>query len=434
MSSDRSRPGDKVSADPGAPFRLQAQVPLRRKAGEKVEGSAFGTLEVPSPTHTESSRQTARWLPAFTWETAIFLVICGSFIASALLAARGSTWQDRGQLALLATVPLLAVLLVLAWVDRWAPLALKYKLFAVGWGGGIAAVISVVVNSSLFADILLYTGDENRAVSLASNVVAPIGEELFKGLGVIAILIVARNELGSALSAMALAGMIGAGFAFVENLEYFWQALQEGSTVFGFTVFARSVLSPFVHPMATSFIGLAVGSALIRRPHPLGWVWRIGAGYGVAVAVHALWNGLASLGAAWILWYILLEIPLFSAWIIALLVWAQRQAKPVAAGLEAYVEAGWIDQTEALIVVYSPARKKSVKWAKTIGKPAPRYLREFRWALGHLGLDQQIMTRHGLAEKRVELDRTYLQRAIDLRKELVTLEELHLVNTGSRRD
>ena len=83
-------------------------------------------------------------------------------------------------------------------------------------------------------------------------------------------------------------------------------------------------MSPFAHPMFTVMTGIGIGIA----SHSRSWVTKIGApllGYLVAVLTHALWN-LAAItsGQGMFVVYLLIEVPIFLAW-VALVLWARRR-------------------------------------------------------------------------------------------------------------
>lgn len=388
-----------MPANPGDRYRLSAQAPLRRAEGLNVGA-------------TDSTPAPPRWR---VWETVLIVVFVLLFAAVVVIG--GGSLVTRGQLALVALVPLVLVTALLTWIDRWAPPGWRYRWFALLWGAGVAASGAILVNSSLYQDLLLYRGSPEWAGTFAAVIIAPISEELFKGLGVVTVLVLARRQLTSTLSAVALAGLVGAGFAYVENLDYFWQAYQEGSTVFGFTVFARSVMSPFIHPMATSLTGLAVGSALLAGK---GWFWRLPLGFVGAVAVHALWNGMAMLGAIWVLVYLVVELPLFIAWLTWLLVWSQRMARQIHLGLVPYVLTGWISPAEVALTVTPSGRRAARRWARKLKGRRP--LRRLQRAVGRLGMDQQVMSRRGPNLDKIEQDRQHLAEVARLRAELKQLE------------
>lgn len=430
LSARTEAAADKLAASPGERYRLRAQSDQRREEGSNVYTPGYIPPETPSGDDARAKRRAPSWWPLGGIETFLVTFAVAVFVLASFITAQGSSLLSRGQISLIALAPLVVVTLLLAWLDRWAPLKARYKVLAIAWGGGIAALLAMVVNTFLNEDFLLYSGSFELSAKLTAVVVAPLGEEVFKGLGVVVVLVVGRHYLHSVLSGVALAGLVGAGFAYVENLEYFWQAWQEGTTVFGMTVFARSVMSLFVHPMATSFTGLGVASALMRNAKPSGWAWRILAGYAAAVAVHALWNWLAFFGLMWLAFYFVIELPLFILWLTGLSIWSQRMAKTIQEGLQPYVETDWVTSAEVAVATTTAGRRYARRWAKGMGKPAPRLVRKFQRRLGYLGSDQQLMTRYGVTEQRLVNDREYLRDVQVLREELRLLEILRRTPSG----
>ena len=408
-------------ADPGRRFRLQSQREELLREGQHLDDAPL--LEDPAAAAGSAPKDRPWWarisLSGGEWAIAALALYGVALVL--VLTIDGADVLSRGMMAVIAGFPLLVVTAVLGWVDRLAPLRARYKVLAVVWGVGIAGGASLLVNSGLQRDILLYTGDPAGTDWWTAVVVAPFAEEFFKGLGVVVILLLGRHRLCSVLSGLALGGLVGAGFAFIENIEYFSAAASQGSTVLGMTVFARGVLSPFIHPMATSLTGAAVASALLVRAGGWGWAWRLVAGYGAAVGIHALWNQLAS-GELWLATYVIIEVPLFAAWLVILVIWSSRQVRTISAGLEPYVETRWISPAELRMVTTPFGRKYSQRWARGIGKPAPKLVRRFRRRLGYLGLDQVLMSNHGLSDERLEADREYLRDVETLRVEFRFLQ------------
>lgn len=431
----------KEKAEPGKKYRLRAQVKDREE-----EGLGPPSRVKPRPDSSATS-STRRWftppgagrlgLSRFSvaeWAVAAVTVVL--FLLMAALTGRGTPLLTAGQVGLVALIPLGAVTFILGWADRWAPLKPRAKIVAALWGAGVAAGVAGVVNSAALEDLLLSSGNFNHALFAAAVAVAPATEETFKGVGVLLVLWLVRTHLFSSLSAMALGGLVGAGFAYIENLEYFLLALSEGSVSFGLTVFARGVLSPFVHPMATSLIGLAVGAAILRRASAWGWTWRLTLGWVAAVSIHALWNGLAAQGAQWVLWYLFLEVPLFAVWLAALLIWSGRQPFVIRQGLLPYVSTGWLSPSEVQMVTDPGRRRAARAWAKRLGRPAPRMLRRFERLCGYLGLDQVLMTERGMDPQRLRHDREYLQDILGLQDQMRTLaaqrRDLEVAGRGRR--
>lgn len=177
--------------------------------------------------------------------------------------------------AALALVPLVFIVPVLVWLDRLEPEPWTSRLHAFLWGATISVLVSGVVNSVVLLNV---------SETAAAVVSAPLIEETMKGLGIL--WAVRRREVDGPVDGLVYAGWIGAGFAMVENLEYFLVASADG--VLADTFVARALLTPFAHPLFTAWTGLAIGVAVARNwrlPWAAWWGWLI------AVGLHAAWNG-----------------------------------------------------------------------------------------------------------------------------------------------
>lgn len=412
-------------------FRLQAQAAQMQEEGIRVPDD-FGTAAWLMPQEQSANAPKMRWgMTGAEW-----LLLAGVtllFVSMAITIAQGTGLVDSGRMALIALVPLVGVAAVLMWLGRWAPLLWRYRILGILWGGGAAVAVAVVVNSALFQDLLYYTGDPFYSELVTSVVVAPLSEELAKGLGTLFILVVARDRVSSVLTGAVLGGLVGAGFAFVENIQYFASAMSESSATLGITVFMRGVLSPFVHSMASSLLGMLIAFAILRGGKAWAWTWRLVVGYILAVLIHAMWNGFASLGVIWLLLYVLVEMPLFVGWLVGLILVKNRQLRRIYEGLSAYVGARWLSEGEARMVSYPPARRYASKWARSVGSPAPKRLRQFLSNGGHLGLDQVTMVNGVPTEGRIDMDRQYLQEMIQLRQEFAVLEAAHWATNTQRK-
>ena len=177
--------------------------------------------------------------------------------------------------ATLLPVPSFVLLLaVFVWFDRLEPEPLPERVHAVLWGATITIAVAGFGNG-----LAALVGGE----AFATVLVAPVTEEVMKGLGIL--YAVRRRTIDSVTDGIVYAGWIGAGFALVENVEYFVFAAAEGALVP--VLIARGLLSPFAHPLFTVWIGIAVGRAVVRGRNPV-----LGAvpGLVVAIVLHGLWN------------------------------------------------------------------------------------------------------------------------------------------------
>ena len=175
----------------------------------------------------------------------------------------------------LVLVPLVFIVPVLVWIDRLEPEPRASRLHAFLWGATVAILGAGVVNSI----VLVSYGETATAV-----ISAPLVEETLKGLGIL--WAVRRREVDGVVDGIVYAGWVAAGFAMVENVEYFLVASEDG--VLAETFVVRALLTPFAHPLFTMWIGLAVGLAVARGsrlPWAAWWGWLI------AVGLHAAWNG-----------------------------------------------------------------------------------------------------------------------------------------------
>src|SRR5260370_3601994 len=100
--------------------------------------------------------------------------------------------------------------------------------------------------------------------------------------------------------------MVGSGFAMMENISYYIDALVKpeigGAKLLGVTFVLRGVLSPFAHPIFTSMTGIGVAYAASHRRAG----WAIPLGWAGAMLLHGTWNGLsefrlAGLGVAYLI-------------------------------------------------------------------------------------------------------------------------------------
>jgi len=191
-----------------------------------------------------------------TWVTMIVLGL-GALVIGILIFLTG------GPVATLITTLLAAIsfpllILILFWLDRYEPEPARYRLAAIGWGGVVAVVLSLVAEQLLFS-----LPGTNTFVETA--IIAPIVEEAGKGLFLVVVVIFRRAQIHGLLDGLIYGALVGVGFAFVEDIVYYLSSLQSGAL--GVTFFLRGIMGPFAHPLFTSAFGIGVGIAVTtRRP------------------------------------------------------------------------------------------------------------------------------------------------------------------------
>lgn len=175
---------------------------------------------------------------------------------------------------LIALIPLAYTIPAFIWLDRLEPEPRAMRWNAFFWGGGISVLVASVANE--------YT-DASFGTTAALVISAPVAEEIMKTLGILGA--AKRNQIDSPLDGVVYAGYVGLGFAMVENIIYFSQAIADDDL--GLVFVMRGLFSPFAHPFFTLWVGLAIGTAVKK-----GRSRRFAAMRGLllAMALHSSWN------------------------------------------------------------------------------------------------------------------------------------------------
>ena len=190
------------------------------------------------------------------------------------LVSVGAYAVDTSFAFLIALIPLAYTVPVFGWLDRLEPEPRAMRWNAFLWGAGISVLVAGVVNE--FTDATFGT-------SAALVISAPVVEEIMKSLGILGA--AKRNQVDTPLDGVVYAGYVGLGFAMVENVIYFSQAITDGDL--GLVFVMRGLFSPFAHPFFTLWVGLAIGSAVRKGRSRRFAAMR---GLPLAIALHASWN------------------------------------------------------------------------------------------------------------------------------------------------
>ena len=212
------------------------------------------------------------------------------FVASVLSV--GVYAVDTPSAFLIALIPLTYTIPAFVFLDRLEPEPRAMRWNAFLWGAGISVLVAGFVNEVTTATI---------GSSAALVISAPVAEEIMKSLGILGA--AKRHQVDTPLDGAIYAGYVGLGFAMVENVIYFSQAIYDDEL--GLVFVMRGLFSPFAHPFFTLWVGLAIGAA-VRK----GRSRRIAAVRGLlpAMALHASWNasGLSVVFAVLLLGHIVL--------------------------------------------------------------------------------------------------------------------------------
>lgn len=305
--------------------------------------------------------QPRRGRTAPVWALGILVLILVGLVGY-FLTAIGPSASIIG--ALLALVPLAAVLFAVRLIDRWEPEPWGLLAFAVAWGAIASVGIALLVDLGL--SMVFGARDTLADDAFRSVVQAPVVEELAKGLGVLIIFLSARRAFDGPVDGVVYGALVGAGFAFTENIQYFAISFIEGGVGdASATFFVRGILSPFAHVMFTSVTGFALGLAARRG---IGGARALGPwlmGIAGAIALHALWNGSALFGDFFVL-YMVLQVPLFILFIVGVIGLRREESRLTRTRLSDYAAAGWFTPQEVDMLATPSGRKAGMTWAGTL--------------------------------------------------------------------
>ncbi|MFC2064299.1 PrsW family intramembrane metalloprotease [Chloroflexota bacterium] len=250
---------------------------------------------------------------------------------------------------LLGFIPMLFFAFFLYSIDRYEkePGILLGAVFV--WGAIVAAGGAFIINTVLGLGVFIFTSSEAATDLATGSLIAPLVEEVLKGLAVLIVFLIFRKEFDSILDGIIYAGVAALGFAASENTYYIYTYGYQQSGWEGILSmsFIRIILVGWQHPFYTAFIGIGLAlnrmskSLLVKIVAPI-------AGISLAVFTHSAHNSLASLlqgtaglvfGTAidWIGWFLMM---CFIVWMIL------REKQTLKKYLFEEVQSGTITKTQ----------------------------------------------------------------------------------------
>jgi RsiW-degrading membrane proteinase PrsW (M82 family) len=188
---------------------------------------------------------------------------------------------------LCASIPMILFLVVIWWLDRYdrEPIWLVGLIFM--WGA-IGAIAGALITGTPSMWVLRWLLGNETATILSPVIIAPITEEITKGIILFAV--VRSRHFDNVTDGFVYGAAAGLGFGMTENFLYFMGSIQGGPAAWLYVVVVRTLFSAVMHATATATVGAALGLARFRRipvQIPI-----VAAGFGLAMGMHALWNGL----------------------------------------------------------------------------------------------------------------------------------------------
>ena len=156
-------------------------------------------------------------------------------------------------------VPAVGIFLLVNFMDRYEREPWFLRLAAFLWGAIIAIPPALFIEQNI-DNIIQNVFDPNNSSMVIrvffQGLNAGITEETFKGIGLLLLFIILRDEFDNVTDGIVYGALIGAGFAMVENFSYFAQHSQNSLV---FLIVGRIVLGWLGHSTFIACFGAALG-------------------------------------------------------------------------------------------------------------------------------------------------------------------------------
>jgi RsiW-degrading membrane proteinase PrsW (M82 family) len=198
-------------------------------------------------------------------------------------------WALSWGLVILYAAPVAVLVYLLDLYER-EPIPLLIAAFV--WGAVAATTLAAIGNAGWGIVVARLAGPE-FATRWTAALTAPFVEETLKGVGVVLIVLIARDEVDDVMDGFVYGALCGLGFTVVEDVFYFIAVFggDVGGVLRGF--FVRVIASGlYSHVLYTGLVGMAIAIVTTRRDdRPLRDRLRLaGLLAGAAVFGHFLWN------------------------------------------------------------------------------------------------------------------------------------------------
>ena len=386
--------------------------PTPSGAGGPTSGPAF-------PGYAPAPNRTSR--PRLRTVIVGGLIATGFLLSAAVLAVEFETGlgvQVTLLAALFAALPLLVVVPTFLWLDRYEAEPTRMLILAFAWGAVCAPAGALFLNTGIAIAMRLAGAEDPDVVTAVFG--APFVEEGLKGLGVLLIVLLRRREFDGVVDGIVYAGLVGAGFAFSENIIYlgreFVEYGQQGLTEL---FILRCIMGPFAHPLFTAFTGIGLGLAVAVMRSAWSRVLVALGGFLLAALLHGIWNLSAATGHL-IGAYVLFQVPLFLCFLALVIGLRYREGRLIRTYLSQYADAGWLSHQEVAMLSSLPARRQARIWANQQGgSAAVASMRAFQDAASDLALLRARMVRGSAERDAAARERTLLESIVAHRRAFV---------------
>jgi RsiW-degrading membrane proteinase PrsW (M82 family) len=287
----------------------------------------------------------------------------------------------------LALLPVPLLVAVVLFIDRLEPEPPGALVFAFGWGAGIAALSALLINTAGLEYVTQPALGASTGEYVSATFGAPLVEETLKGLVLVGLLWRRRAELDGPTDGIIYAAMVGLGFAMMENVGYYINALvtpeRGGIALLGYTFVLRGVFSPLLHPIFTSMTGLGVAYAASHRHAG----WAVYVGLLSAMLLHGIWNGLSLYGTVGLAVAYAIMFCVLIGLIAILIADRRRLIGLIRTYLPGYRATGLVAAADVTMLASLRARRRARIWARaTGGLPAASAMGDYQLAATELAL------------------------------------------------
>jgi RsiW-degrading membrane proteinase PrsW (M82 family) len=283
-----------------------------------------------------------------------------------------------------AIVPALAYSGVVMLIDRHEREPARVLAIAFLWGALGATIISLSFGTFYGSAVAAVVDplNNNQGVREAFTApIAPIVEELSKGVILLVLFLHLRREFDNVLDGIVYGSLVGIGFAMTENVLYFVQYGGEDVGRLAEIFYVRAMLGGSMHAIYTAFTGAGLGYVREANSPNLRWIAPF-AGIAIAIGAHYVWNSIAThlltnltdttseitgLLLLYPLVYLLfLAPPLIILLIIGRMAW-RREARIITQQLRSEISSGvlLLEEFERLL---SPRRRLGSEWRVLVGE------------------------------------------------------------------